>query len=404
MGERAVIEAKDLPVLKKNQAAHKILAGNSISFIGDQIYVIAIPLLVLSLTGSPLYMGAAAAAERLPVLLQPAAGVLADRIERRRILLLCDLGRAAVTGLLGVLSVFGLLELWMLFLGAFLTGCMSQLYQTAQFAYIPGLVRKEDLPAVNSVNSAIMNSASLMAPATGGLIISLYSPAAGLLINSASFFLAFLAVWSISVRSIPAARKKQSFWKDAAEGFVFVVRNGPILYTNLALLLSVTGTTLFLTILIFHLKAENGLAVREIGLILSCGGAGAIGGSLLAGVLKKRFSYRNLLFGSCLTGGLSIVLLGLAEDFVWLLVLNTIGTAAAAIMNPCIAAIRQQVTPDELMGRVQATSRLMTWALMPASAFMAGILAETAGTSAVIMAGGCFSILGSFFYLKIKGV
>ncbi|MGD6815651.1 MFS transporter [Metabacillus sp. 113a] len=400
MGEHAYRMGGIKPGLKKNKEIHKLLSSNFISFFGDQIYLIAVPLMVLSLSGSAIMMGLAAAAERLPVLMQPAAGVLADRMDRRKLLLICDFGRFVLTGLLGILFLAEALPLWVLFCGAFSIGVFSQVYQTAQFAYVPNLVNEEDLAAVNSINSAILNTSVLMAPAAGGLVISLYSPGAGLIINSLSFLAAFAAVAGISVPAAGVAKRSQSFWKDANEGFHFVLKTKPLFYTNLALLLSVFGTTLFLTILIFHLKDTIRLSVFEIGILLSFSGAGAIGGSLMAGYFNKRASYRKLLFFSSFTGGISIVLFGFTGTFWLLVLLNSAGTAAASIMNPCIATLRQNVTPDHLMGRVQATSRLMTWSLMPGAAFLAGLIAEGLGTSAVIIIGGMFSAAASAVYVK----
>ncbi|WP_338776944.1 MFS transporter [Metabacillus sp. FJAT-52054] len=403
MGERAYVIGEAKLELKKNRNILKLLSGNFISFFGDQIYMIAVPLIVLALSGSPLMMGFAAAAERLPILFQPAAGILADRMDRRRLLLICDAVRCLLTGILGTLHLIGALEIWHLFFSVFVIGIFSQVYQTAQFAYIPKLVRKIDLQAVNSINSAILNTSVLMAPAIGGLVISLYNPGIGLLINSVSFFIAYLFILLIPIKSIPISQKvKHSFLNDAVEGFQFVIKTKPIFYTNMALLLSVVGTTLFVTMLIFHLKDIIGLSEWEIGLLLSFSGAGVVAGAMAAGLFKKRILNRKLLFLSSFIGGCSIFLFGLTEQFFLLLILNAVGTAAAAVMNPCIAGIRQDFTPDHLLGRVQATSRLMTWALMPLAAFMAGFLAERAGTHAVIILGSFFSLAGSVVYLKLE--
>ncbi|MBW3113685.1 MFS transporter [Bacillus sp. MCCB 382] len=387
----------ELPPLKKNYSVFRFMGGNLISFFGDQIYLIAIPLMVLSITGSPVSMGIVAALERLPILLQPFAGILSDRFNRKHLLLLCDLGRCLLVGVIGVLFILGILEMWMIYPAVFGIGLLSQIYNTSQFASIPGLVRGEDLQAVNSVNSGIFNLAVFIAPGLGGLIISFFNPGYALMVNSVSFLLSFLAIASLRMKEkkVPVI----SIWGGIWEGFVYVVKTKPILYTNLAMVASVFGTTLFLTLLVFHLKDSIQLNTVSIGWLLSMGGVGAILGAVTSSLFRKRFSYRSILFGSSVIGGLSILCFGWMESYTGLVIMNAVGTFCASMMSPCIITIRQTLTPDHLLGRVQATCRLMTWVFMPLAAFLAGLLAESIGTHYTIMLAGAISTLSSIPYL-----
>ncbi|WP_226673907.1 MFS transporter [Rossellomorea aquimaris] len=401
MGEPSVSinQMHELPPLKKNYSVFRFMGGNLISFFGDQIYLIAIPLMVLSITGSPVSMGIVAALERLPILLQPFAGILSDRFNRKHLLLLCDLGRCLLVGVIGVLFILGILEMWMIYPAVFGIGLLSQIYNTSQFASIPGLVRGEDLQAVNSMNSGIFNLAVFIAPGVGGLIISSFNPGYALLVNSASFLLSFLAIASLRMKVKEKEFPGISIWGGIWEGFVYVVKTKPILYTNLAMVASVFGTTLFLTLLVFHLKDSIQLNTVSIGWLLSIGGAGAILGAVTSSLFRKRFSYRGILFGSSVIGGLSILCFGWMESFTGLVIMNAVGTFCASMMSPCIITIRQTLTPDHLLGRVQATCRLMTWVFMPLAAFLAGLLAESIGTHHTIMLAGAISTLSSIPYL-----
>lgn len=377
------------------------MGGNLISFFGDQIYLIAIPLMVLSITGSPLSMGIVTALERLPILLQPLTGILSDRFNRKVLLQICDLSRSIIVGLLGVLFILNQLHMWQLYVGAFVIGVLSQIYNTSQFASVPGLVRKDDLQAVNSINTGIFNTAVFVAPGLGGLLISLYNPGYALLINSFSFFIAFLAVTSISMKNAAIDRgdNKTSFREDIKEGFEFVLKTKPILFTNIAMLVSIFGTTLFLTMMVFHLKDTAHLSANQIGWLLSAGGVGAILGAVCTNWLRKKFSYRAILFTASLVGGISIILFSVADTYLYLILFNGIGTFAASMMSPCIVTIRQTLSPHHLLGRVQATSRFMTWILMPLAAFLAGVMSSQIGTNQTILIGGIVSTLASFIYL-----
>ncbi|PUA35449.1 MFS transporter [Paenibacillus elgii] len=378
----------------------RFVGSSFISYCGDQIQLIAIPLLVLAITGSPVSMGIVTALERLPVLLQSLTGIWSDRLNRKTLLLLCDLGRGVITGLLGLLFIMDSLEMWHVYIGAFAAGVLGQLYTTAQIASVPNLVRKSDLQTVNAVNSGFANLAVLAAPGLGGMVIGLYNPGYAVLVNSATFFISLLTVLSLPIRKTAAGtHKANGMYADLKEGFQFVVRTKPILFTNLAMLVSVFGTTLFLTMMVFHLKETIQLPVGRIGWLLSAGGLGAVGGALVTAVLRKRFSYRTILFAASCLGGLSVVVFSQSQTYAVLLLSNAVGTIAASAINPCIVTIRQTLTPDRLLGRIQATSRFMTWTLMPVAAFLAGVLAEQLGTHGTILLGGLLSTAGSLLYL-----
>ncbi|WBX79929.1 MFS transporter [Virgibacillus salarius] len=152
-----------VPEFRKNYPVFRFIGGNLISFFGDQIYLIALPLIVLALTGSPLSMGIVAALERLPILIQPFTGVLADNFNRKKILLVCDLGRFLMIGILGLLYIMDNLLIWEVYVAAFIVGVLTQVYNTSQFASVPRLVQKKDLQLVNSINTGIFQTAVFIA-------------------------------------------------------------------------------------------------------------------------------------------------------------------------------------------------------------------------------------------------
>ncbi|QTM97960.1 MFS transporter [Sediminibacillus dalangtanensis] len=395
----SILRSTNVP-LSKNYPLFRFIGGNVISFMGDQIYMIALPLMVLSVTGSPISMGIVSALERLPVLAQPLIGILSDRFSRKRLLLIGDGGRFLLTGWIGFISLYGNLHVWQLYIAAFGIGLLSQVYNTSQFATVPSLVSKQHLQLVNSINTGALQTATLSAPAIGGLIISLYHPGIALLVNSFSFFIAFAAVASIQLPSNqPQESRKTTILQDLKEGFHFVLTTKAILFTNLAMLFSTFGTTLLLTLLVFHLKDTIHLSSYQIGWLLSGGGAGAIAGALFSGILTTFFRYRSLLFSAAFTGGLSVIVLSQMQSFFLLLAANMAGTFMVAILNPCLATIRQTLTPFRLLGRVQATSRFMAWILLPVAALSAGLLADLTSTGTTLFIGGTVSTLASFFYL-----
>ncbi|CDQ21415.1 Predicted arabinose efflux permease, MFS family [Halobacillus karajensis] len=399
MNRAAVFQKEGKPEFKHNHEAFRFIGGNLISFFGDQIYLIALPLIVLSLTGSPLSMGIVAAMERIPVLLQPFAGVMADQLNRKRILMMCDFLRFILIGSVGVAYIFEALSIGVVYVAAFFVGILGQLYQTSQFASIPKLVRKQDLDLVNSLNTGMFQTAVFLAPGLGGWIAAFYNPGVGLILNSFSFFIGFLVVWSLRLEDDRGKQLRNSFGQEIKAGFYFVFQKKPLFYTNLAMLISVFGTTLFLSMFIVHLKGAVGFSPVTIGWVLSVGGLGAVGGALAAPIIRKRMAYRMILFNGGFIGGVSIFLLNFYESFIILALLNAVGTICASISSPCIVTLRQKLTPDHLLGRVQATSRFMTWALMPLAALLAGVIGEYVSTGMVMATGGLISSMAAFIYL-----
>jgi predicted MFS family arabinose efflux permease len=160
---------------------------------------------------------------------------------------------------------------------------------------------------------------------------------------------------------------------------------------------------MFLTLLIFHLKEVLFFKPAEIGIILSLGGLMAIAGALVTNRMSRIFRFQTILMFAHLTGGLSIIGLAFSETFISVAITNAIGVLAACMINPCIRTIRQTHTPDHLLGRVQATSRWMTWLLLPVSAMLSGYLASSTSSTFTITIGGIVTA-GTFLFYFLPSV
>ncbi|MFE1245762.1 MFS transporter [Fictibacillus sp. NPDC058756] len=391
--------------LYKNVKVMNLLGSKFISFLGDQVYLLALPLIVLQLTGSAVSMGIIAAVERIPVFFQPIAGWIADTYNRKRILYFSDLSRGFLLLLLAVLYQTNTLEFWHIAAGALLMGWLTQLHNSAGFAFLPHLVQKERLHEANAWDEGLFQTAIVIGPAIGGLLVSITVPGAGLFLNAISFFLTFYMITKIQVvpdNKVTSFNRQtffQIFASELKEGFKHVFNTKIIWYTNLALMISTFGTTMFLTLLIFHFKEVLFLKPAEIGFILSIGGLMAITGALVTNRMSRIFRFQTILMIAHLIGGLSIIGLAFSETFITVAVTNAIGVLAACMINPCIRTIRQTHTPDYLLGRVQATSRWMTWLLLPVAAMLSGYLAASTSSAFIITIGGIVTASTFLFYL-----
>lgn len=391
--------------LYKNVKVMNLLGSKFISFLGDQVYLLVLPLIVLQLTGSAVSMGIIAAVERIPVFFQPIAGWIADTYNRKRILYFSDLSRGFLLLLLAVLYQTNTLEFWHIAVGALFMGWLTQLHNAAGFAFLPHLVQKERLHEANAWDEGLFQTAIVIGPALGGLLVSMTAPGAGLFLNAISFFLTFWMITKIHIEHENKVTRYNrhtffhTFASELKEGFKHVFNTKIIWYTNLALMISTFGTTMFLTLLIFHLKEILFFKPAEIGFILSLGGLMAITGALLTNRMNRVFRFQTILMIAHLTGGLSIIGLAISETFIAVAITNAIGVLAACMINPCIRTIRQTHTPDHLLGRVQATSRWMTWLLLPVAAMVSGYIAASTSSSFTITIGGIVTASTFLFYL-----
>lgn len=391
--------------LYKNVNVMNLLGSKFVSFLGDQIYLLALPLIVLQLTGSAVSMGIIAAVERIPIFFQPIAGWIADTYNRKRILYFSNLSRGFLLLLLAVLYQTDTLEFWHIASGALLMGWLTQLHNAAGFAFLPHLVQKERLHEANAWDEGLFQTAIVIGPALGGLLVSMTAPGAGLFLNAISFFLTFWMITKIHIEHENKVTRYNrhtffhAFASELKEGFKHVFNTKIIWYTNLALMISTFGTTMFLTLFIFHLKEVLFLKPAEIGFILSLGGLMAITGALVTNRMNLVFRFQTILMIAHLTGGLSIIGLAFSETFITVTITNAIGVLAACMINPCIRTIRQTHTPDHLLGRVQATSRWMTWLLLPVAAMLSGYLAASTSSAFTITIGGIVTAITFLFYL-----
>ena len=225
--------------------------------------------------------------------------------------------------------------------------------------------------------------------------MSFFNPGLALMINSLGFLASFLAILNLRTASLPHqdAFSQKNYLQELKEGFQFPWRTPTLFWLNAAQSISIFGVTIFLTLLVFHLKNTSHLSVKDIGYLLSIGGITAIAGNFLTNNLIRHFSYKTILWTGFLIGGLSVIWFGYAQSYITLMLANALGTLAASALNPCIRTLRQKLAPPELLGRVQSISRFMTWSLIPIAAILAGGLSEKFGTSHTIIFAGIIATL-----------
>jgi MFS family permease len=381
----------------------KLWIGQAISSFGS--WLGAFPLLaILVLDVTPAQMGVLETLRAAPVLLVGLlAGVWIDRMRRRHILMLADIGRALLLGSIPMAALLGLLRMEQLYVVGFLNGILTVFFDTAFQSYIPTLVQRERLLEANSRLSASSSVAEIAAPALGGVLVQLITAPLTVLLDAVSFLVSALFLGLIRTPEPPPAHQEQgpSMWHDIVEGLRLVLRN-PVLRA----LAGGEGThnffgAFFGTLYGLYAIRELGLEPATVGVLVGSGGIGALVGTLLAGQVTGRFGLGPSLIGGLLASSVLALLMPLAGGTrlvaVSLLAASQVlGDLALAIFFITELSLRQAITPDHVLGRVNASFRFIVGGTGILGLFAGGILGETIGlrpSVAVAAAGGLLACL-----------
>jgi predicted MFS family arabinose efflux permease len=388
----------------------KLWAGQAISEIGSRISRTAVPLTaVLVLGASEFQMGILTGAGAATVLLFGLfAGAWADRLRRRPILIAADLGRAAVLGSIPVAAALGRLTIGHLYVVAAASGVLTVLFDVAYQAYLPSLVERENLLEGNSKLALSGSVAEVAGPGLAGLLVEWITAPMAILFDAVSFLCSALSLWRIRKPEQPPERRPEPhLGREIAEG-LRAAWSDPLLR---ALAARTITAAFFLgfpgSLYILFVMRELGLKPALLGLIIAVGGVASFAGALLAERLARRFGCGRTLIGSAVVIGAASVLVPLARGSVTaaaaFLIAAQLGDVAWPVYSINETSLRQAITPDHLLGRVNAAMHLLFWGVLPAGALAGGALAQTIGMRATLF-GGALGVLLSALWLALSPV
>ena len=373
----------------------RLWTSSAVSNLGDGLRVTALPLLAASLTRDPTSIAAVTAVVWLPWLVFGiAGGTIVDRVSRIGLLIGVQVARMLVVAALAVLVWRDQASMPLIYVVAFGVGIGEVLADTAMQAVIPTLVAEDDLERANGQLYAAQAAANdFVGPPVGSV---LYASVA------ATPFAANAAAWGVSAILLsrlfitqPArtARAPSSFIEDVVVGAKWLLR-----HEVLRVLLvwgAVVNASLVAFGSIYVLFALEILGVSEaaFGFLAAAIGLGGISGTVVAGRLVRRFGRGRLIQAGAVAGGLAGMLAGLAPSPVVFAALMFVLTAFAAVVSIVVAALRQSIVPNELLGRVHATFRVFSYGAIPLGALAGGWLASAFGLRAPYLIGGAIVVL-----------
>ncbi|HSV86614.1 MAG TPA: MFS transporter [Levilinea sp.] len=366
-----------------------------VSFIGDYLEWLAIPILVQNMTGSTLMVGLALIANSIPaLLLGPVAGVFVDRWDRKKTMIVADILRALL--ILVCLTVQSPEQVWVYFVVGFGMSSISRFFYPALNASLPLIVTdKDDLLVANGMMQIVQTVGLLAGPAIAGFVIGLWGAPAAFMIDSITFLISALAIITITVpHTTRGNHRLNQVWSELKEGTAYLVGN-PVMRSVMNLMAVVMlGAGAINVLWIPYLFTTFGVGPEGIGIVDSAQGIGMVIGGLALGAV-------SVLLNKALIVGLGVIIvgagfsaMGLAPNFAMIVILNIIVGIAMIPAQSVLYTLMQTAVPDIQRGRVGSGMNAITTATSLASMAVASLLGDAIGLRVIFVVCGVITMLG----------
>jgi MFS family permease len=381
----------------------KLWSAETISQFGTQVTFIALPLVAaVILNVSPFEFGLLAVFDFLPfILFTLPAGAWVDRLRRRPVMIIGDVGRALMLLSIPIAYQLDVLTIYQLYVVGFVNGIFTVFFDVAYQAYLPSLVERNQIVEGNAKLEISRSTAMIAGPGAGGVLIQFLGPALAVVADAISFLGSALFLFGIRKREPPVVRaettdgKKVGLRTEVAEGLRYVL--GHSLLRPIA---ACTGSsnlfgTIGFSILLLYMARDLGLEAGVIGLIFAIGNIGTLLGAFTSSTIPRRLGVGRTIVGSALLFGPTMLLVPLApREFPapLLIVSGLIAGFGNVLYNVSQVSLRQAITPDAMQGRMNATMRFIVWGTIPIGGILGGTLGSTIGLLPTLW----ISAIGSF--------
>ena len=364
-------------------------AAQVVSQIGTWMHSVAQAWLVLSLTNSPLRLGFINTLQWGPMLLLAiVSGAIADRVPKRRLLMATQAAMACTALALATLVATGTVAYWHLGILAVCAGLANTLDNPARQSFVIEMVGREDVVNAVALNSAAFNSARIVGPAVGGLVIAHFGVVPAFLVNAASYVVVLATLATLGAEGHSRRQGSTTMRQEIAEGLSYALRT-PRIRSVLAVLL-VTSFCVFNFSMWVPLLARNvlGEGAQGFGFLMAAVGFGAVSGALTLGAVVPRHPPLKLLYAASASACAGLLVLAAVQSF-WLaaVALFVVGFTGVVTVAGCNTSL-QLSSSDELRGRVMSLYTLIFGGSFPIAAFLIGAVSERFSVGTAFFAWG----------------
>jgi MFS family permease len=403
------------PSLARHRDFRQLWSAETVSQVGTQVSVLAIPLMAITVLHATTFeVGLLTAVQFLPfIIVGLPAGAVVDRVRKRPVMVVCDLGRAVALGTLPLAHWLGWLSMGQLYAVVFAHGVMTVFFDVANMSILPALVPREQIAEGNAKLEISRSGAQVAGPGLGGLLVQWIGAVTAVVVDAASFVASALFLFRIRAREepieAPADGTKPRLRDEVKEGVGYVWHQ-PMLRpiaccTATANLLGNISMAVFVVYAVRTLHYGAGV----VGLVFTLGSVGALFGAFTSEWWGRRLGVGTAIVTSIGLGSVGQLLLGLAPRhgaFIWFVVGFALFSGTGVVYNVNQVSLRQAITPHRLQGRMNAAMRFIVWGTMPIGALIGGVLGTHIGLRPTLLVGGFGSLLTVLwvFFSPVRGL
>ncbi|MBX6349950.1 MAG: MFS transporter [Clostridia bacterium] len=399
------------PPLWRHRPFLLLLGGYALSGVGDHFFDLAVEWHVYASSGSSLQVAAVGVAFQLAyTLIGPVAGVLADRWDRRRTLIVCDALRGLIVMGAAAVAWLAVLPFWAAASTVFVLEAIGQFFYASRQPFIPLVVPRAELVAANGALSGAGHAAGIAGRAFGGVVVSAAGTAVAILSDAVSFWISAACVWLIRTPRPSLAEERPvaapsdaagegqrggwaRFWSEMKEGWG-AIAGIPLIRTLVVYAVLINfAYAMIQPVFPAYVATQLRLGAWALGLIQSAILVGGLSGGLLAGTVSRRVPAGRAVILSFSSFALVMVAIGLSGSLEFALALWALFGFTLTVQGAATQALEQALIPQAVMGRAVALSSALSMALMPLGTLLGGYAGNLVGAGAVLTAVGVFEAL-----------
>jgi MFS family permease len=377
----------------------KLWVGETVSVFGSQVTQLAVPLIAATVLNVTAFeFGLLNTIEMLPfILLSLPAGVWVDRLRRRPIMIVADLGRAAAIATIPLAFALNALTIWQLYVVGGIVGCFTVFFDVAYQSYLPSIVDRDQLVEGNGKLEITRSASQILGPGMAGILIGVLEAPFAMVLDALSYlwsasFVAWIRRPEPPVEPHDEARHgpKPSMRSEMASGLRYVVGHRWLRSIAATTGLSNLFTGISGAILVLYLVRDRGLSAEQIGITFSVGSVGVLLAALATSAITRRVGLGRMLVTSAFGFSIAGLLIPIAPDEVIMPAVAASGFVmgfAGVSWNINQVSLRQAITPQRMQGRMNASMRFIVWGTIPLGSIGGGALGSLIGLHQTIWVG-----------------
>ncbi|RII26690.1 MAG: MFS transporter [Geobacter sp.] len=379
------------------------MAGQSVSLVGTWMQQVAMSWLVYRLTGSAFLLGVVGFTSQIPTLLfAPVAGVLADRWDRRRLLIFTQALAMVQAGLLAAVVLSGIVQVWHIVLLSLLLGVVNAFDIPIRQSFLVEMVTyREDLGNAIALNSSMVNGARLIGPTIAGLLVASVGEGVCFILNSVSYLAVLVALVAMRIEPRPPdPTKRRHVFHELREGFAYAVGFGPIRsILMLVALVSLTGMPYTVLVPVFAKEVLHG-GVHTFGFLMTAGGCGAFAGTVYLASRKSVLGLGRLIARAAILFAAGIAAFALSSNLFISMVSLAVAGFGAITLIASSNTILQTILEEDKRGRVMSFFTVAFIGIAPFGSLGAGTMAGVIGPRETLLLGAGCCLMGAALFAR----